>query len=53
VIPKGLIPLEELFDHEDVAHKPTLQLTEKGVADVQNVATEGKGQIYQFVVIFC
>ena len=24
IIPKGLIPLEELFDHDDVAHKPTL-----------------------------
>ena len=24
VIPKGLIPLEELFDHDDVARKPTL-----------------------------
>lgn len=27
VIPKGLIPLEELFDHNDVARKPTLQPT--------------------------
>jgi len=24
VIPKCLIPLEELFDHDDVARKPTL-----------------------------
>lgn len=24
IIPKGLIPLEELFDQDDVAHKPTL-----------------------------
>jgi len=29
LIPKGLIPLEELFDHDDVARKPTLQPTEK------------------------
>ena len=34
VIPKGLIPLEELFDQDDVARKPTLQPTEKGVEDV-------------------
>ena len=31
VIPKGLIPLEEIFDQDDVTHKPTLQPTEKGV----------------------
>jgi len=29
VIPKGLIPLEELFDQDDVAWKPSLVLTEK------------------------
>jgi len=34
VIPKGLIPLEELFDHDDVARKLTLQPTEKGVEDM-------------------
>ena len=34
VIPKGLIPLEELFDQDDVAWKPTLRPTEKGVEDV-------------------
>ena len=34
VIPKGLIPLEELFDQDDVAYKPTLQPTEKGVEEV-------------------
>ena len=34
VIPKGLIPLEELFDQDDVARKPTLRPTEKGVEDV-------------------
>jgi len=38
VIPKGLIPLEELFDHDDVARKPTLQPTEKGVEEV-NIGT--------------
>jgi len=38
VIPKGLIPLEELFDQDDVAHKPTLQPIEKGVEEV-NVGT--------------
>lgn len=34
VIPKGLIPLEELFDQDDVAQKPSLMPTEKGVEDV-------------------
>ncbi len=38
VIPKGLIPLEELFDQDDVARKPTLQPIEKGVEEV-NVRT--------------
>ena len=38
VIPKGLIPLEELFDQDDVARKPTLQRTEKGVEEV-NIRT--------------
>ena len=37
-IPKGLIPLEELFDQDDVAKKPTLRPTEKGVEDV-NIGT--------------
>jgi len=40
VIPKGLIPLEELFDQDDVAHKPTLQPIEKGVEDVNIGTTE-------------
>lgn len=34
IIPKGLIPLEELFNHDDVGRKPSLQPTEKGVEDV-------------------
>eukprot|EP00253_Pinus_taeda_P017889 PITA_17889 len=38
VIPKGLIPLEELFDQDDVACKPTLQETEKGIEEV-NIGT--------------
>lgn len=33
-----MIPLEELFDQDDVAHKPTLQPTEKGVEEV-NIGT--------------
>eukprot|EP00253_Pinus_taeda_P013765 PITA_13765 len=33
-IPKGLIPLEELFDQDDVARKPTLRPTNEGVEDV-------------------
>lgn len=38
IIPKGLIHLEELFDQDDVAQKPTLQPTEKGVEEV-NIRT--------------
>jgi len=38
VIHKGLIPLEELFDQDDVACKPSLMPTEKGVEDV-NIGT--------------
>ena len=34
IIPKGLIPLEELFDQDDVARKPTLKPTKKGVEEV-------------------
>ncbi len=34
VIPKGLMPLEELFDEDDVARKPSLLPTEKGAEDV-------------------
>lgn len=34
IIPKGLIPLKELFDQDDVAQKPSLLPTEKGVEDV-------------------
>jgi len=38
VIPRGFIPLEELFDQDVVARKPTLVPTDKGVEDV-NVGT--------------
>jgi len=41
VIPRGLIPLEELFDQDDVAKKPSLVPTEKGVEDV-NLGTADK-----------
>ena len=40
IIPKGLIPLEELFDQDDVARKPSLLATEKGVEDVNNGSDE-------------
>lgn len=40
-IPKGLIPLEELFDQDDVARKPSLVPTDKGVEDV-NLGTAEK-----------
>lgn len=41
VIPKGLIPLEEIFDQDDVARKPSLVPTDKGVEDV-NLGTAKK-----------
>ena len=40
VIRKYLIPLEELFDQDDVARKPSLMPTEKGVEDVNIGTTE-------------
>lgn len=41
IIPKSLIPLEELFDQDDVARKPSLAPTDKGVEDV-NLGTTDK-----------
>ena len=41
VIPRGLIPLEELFYQDDVAKKPSLVPTKKGVEDV-NLGTADK-----------
>lgn len=41
VIPRGLIPLEELFDQDNVARKPSLVPTDKGVEDV-NLGTADK-----------
>jgi len=41
IIPKGLIPFEELFDQDDVARKPSLVPTDKGVEDV-NLGTADK-----------
>jgi len=38
VIPRGIIPLEEFFDQDDVARKETLVSTDKGVEDV-NIGT--------------
>lgn len=40
-IPKGLIPLEDLFDQDDVARKFTLVPMEKGVEDM-NIGTTDK-----------
>eukprot|EP00253_Pinus_taeda_P025078 PITA_25078 len=41
IIPKGLITLEELFDQDDVARKPSLVPTDKSVEDV-NLGTIDK-----------
>ena len=37
---RGLVPLEELFDHDDVPKNPTMVPTEKGVEDVNIGALE-------------
>lgn len=39
-IPRNLVPLEELFDLDDVSKKPTLVPIEKGVEDVNIGATD-------------
>ena len=44
IIPRGLIPLKELFDQDDVARKPTLVPTDKGVEDV-NLGTANKPKL--------
>ena len=44
VIPRGLIPLEELFDQDDVVRKPILVPTDKGVEDV-NLGTTDKPKL--------
>lgn len=46
VIPRGLIPLEELFDQDDVVRKPTLVPTNKGVEDV-NIGTTDKPKLFK------
>jgi len=44
IIPKGLIPLEEIFDQDDVARKPALQPIEKGVEEV-NIETAANSKM--------
>lgn len=41
---KSLVPLEDLFDQDDVARKPTLVPTEKGVKDM-NIETIDKPKL--------
>lgn len=51
VIPKGIIPLEELFDQDDVSRKPTLRPTEKGVEDV-NIGSAENPKMVKFSKAF-
>ena len=44
VFPKVLVPLEDLFDFNDVAKKPKIEASGKEVEDV-NIGTEGKPRI--------
>lgn len=45
VIRKGLIPLEELFDQDDVAQKGSLVPTEKGVEDLNIAIAENRKMV--------
>ena len=47
VIPRVLIPLEELFDQDYVVRKPTLVPTDKGVEDV-NTGTVDKLKLLSY-----
>lgn len=47
IIPKGLIPLEEIFDQDDVARKPSLVPIDKGVEEV-NLGTANKPKFVKF-----
>ena len=47
VIPRGLIPLQKLFDHDDVAKKPSLVPTKKAVEDV-NIGKTDKPKLVKF-----
>ena len=50
-IPKGLLPLEELFNQDDVARKPSLLPTEKGVEDV-NIGSAENPKMVKFSKVF-
>ena len=44
VLPRGLVPLEDLFDFNDVAKKPKIEASGKEVEDY-NIGTEEKSKI--------
>jgi hypothetical protein len=44
ILPRGLVPLEELFDFDDVDKKPKIEPTGKEVEDC-NIATEKEPKI--------
>jgi hypothetical protein len=44
VFPRGLVPLKDLFDFNDVAKKPKIEASGKEVEDV-NIGTEEKSRI--------
>ena len=50
-IPKGLIPLEKLFDQNDVAKYPKLQPTGNNIED-QNIGTEDVPRIVKLSKTF-
>ena len=43
-LPKGLVPLEELFDFNDVAKKPKLECVESEVEDC-NIGSEDRKSV--------
>ena len=51
IIPRGLTPLEELFDQDDVVRKLTLVPTNKGVEDV-NLGIADQPKLVKLLEIF-
>lgn len=52
VIPTGLVPLEEIFDQNDIAKRPKLIPTEVGVEEC-NIGTMDKQKMIKLSKILC
>ena len=51
IFPRGLVPLEELFDFDDVAKKPQIEPTGKEVEDC-NIGTEKEPKMIKLTFFF-